>query len=330
MDRDTEASDAHRLVYRDRAYLWIGVPLLALGLFFVSGSLASLLMHWLNHEPLFGKHGFQSYLFGYLLQIGILVLGVRSCTEEQLVIEREYHRITKTKKVFFWTRSEVFDIRNFDTVSWRSESKSHGDTRQVRYPVTLSGPNRRVDLFEQVSQSDALQAVAEIKEFLQLQQAQEDDVYVPAEGEIEVSSGTALLIVKGFTFVWYLFCTIFVLMGLMFAGGSGWAVLQGKMEIGEGLAFVGGSLLFTAVAVGFFFIGRKSFPAMLERMQQDAVSEQLRRATATTETAEKREETVGGDSADSAELITSSDRAGSVEAQRWQRLKWLLIIKGRM
>ena len=35
MDRDSQASDAHRLVYRDQAYLWIGVPLVALGLLLI-------------------------------------------------------------------------------------------------------------------------------------------------------------------------------------------------------------------------------------------------------------------------------------------------------
>ena len=120
MDRDSKASDSQRLVYRDRAHPGFGVPLLALGLFLLSGSLFSIIMRLKNGEPVFGQHGFHAYLFGYVLEFAVLGVGIRVCLERQLVIERKNYRITKTKKLFFWQQSEVYDIRTFDTVSWRS------------------------------------------------------------------------------------------------------------------------------------------------------------------------------------------------------------------
>ena len=155
-------------------------------------------------------------------------------------------------------------------------------------------------------------------------------MYVPTESEIKVSSGTAFLMVKGFTIVWYVFCTIFVVMGLLFAGTSGWAVLQGEMETSEGLAFVGGSLLFTAVAIAFFLLGRRSFPTMLEKIKEEKASEQAKRTAPIPETTAHLEDKEGNSFSDSSRQPITPDPAYSVEAKRWQHLKWLLIIPGLM
>ena len=318
MQLDRDASDAQRLVYREKAYLYLGVPLLALGLFLLSGSLFSFFMHWINGEPIFGKHGFQPIFFGLLLEVGILVVGVRSCTARQIVFDRPYHRIKKSKSVLFWKQSEVYDIRDFDTASWRSESKSDGEDREVRFPVSLAGSGGRVDLFEATSEEDARQAAVEIGEFLQVEQEQAEDVYVPAQGSIPVPTGAAIYMVRGFIAVWYLFCTIFIVMGLGFAGTAGWAVLQGKMELGDGLAFVGGSLIFTGMAIAFIFVGRKAFPTMLERLQAETAREKANRKSTEKKAAELGQSASEG----------GSGFSGGTEASIWRHLKWLVIIPG--